>query len=158
MISLAFYKGRATNRWHRVQDAVIRFATRGQYSHVEFIAGAAEFGLAHECLSSSGRDGGVRAKTMALKPANWDLVQLSIDPEGPERFIRDRIGAGYDYTGLVLSHVLPLSRHDKARWFCSEICAAALGMNQPHQLSPQMLFEVVTRPKQAGSKESKQER
>ena len=66
MISLAFYKGLATDPWHRVQDAGIRFATRGRYSHVEFIAGAADFGQPLECLSSSGRDGGVRSMVMVL--------------------------------------------------------------------------------------------
>lgn len=144
MITLAFYKGRASNPWHRAQDAAIRFATRSLYSHVELIAGDAEFKKVHECLSSSGRDGGVRVKVMALKPANWDLVQLNVPPENPVRFVRDRIGAGYDYTGLLFSQVLALSRHDRSRWFCSEICGAALGLPAPHRLSPQMLFDVVT--------------
>lgn len=144
MISLAFYKGLATDPWHRLQDAGIRFATRGRYSHVEFIAGAAEFDLPLECLSSSGRDGGVRRKVLVLKPTNWDLVQLAIEADGPADFIRSHIGARYDYTGLLFSHVLALGRHNKDRWFCSELVAAALGLAQPHRLSPQMLFDVVT--------------
>ncbi len=144
MITLAFYKGLATDPWHRLQDAGIRFATRGRYSHVEFIAGAADFGQPLECLSSSGRDGGVRSKVMVLKPAHWDLVQLAIDADGPADFIRSRIGARYDYTGLLLSHVLAFGRHDEDRWFCSEIIAAALGLPNPQRLSPQLLFDVVT--------------
>lgn len=144
MITLAFYKGLATDPWHRLQDAGIRFATRGKYSHVEFIAGAADFGQPLECLSSSGRDGGVRPKVMVLKPAHWDLVRLAIDADGPADFIRSRIGAGYDYTGLLLSHVLAFGRHDEDRWFCSEIIAAALGLSNPQRLSPQLLFDVVT--------------
>ena len=96
MISLAFYKGLATDPWHRVQDAGIRFATRGKYSHVEFIAGSSDFGQPLECLSSSGRDGGVRSKVMVLKPAHWDLVHLAIDADGLANFIRSRIGARYD--------------------------------------------------------------
>ncbi|AUQ89421.1 MULTISPECIES: hypothetical protein [Phaeobacter] len=144
MITLAFYKGLATTPWHRLQDAGIRFATGGRYSHVEFIAGAAEFHMRLECLSSSGRDGGVRSKMMVLRPANWDLVQLAIDPDGPVDFIRSRIGARYDYTGLLLSHVLAFGHHDKDRWFCSEVIAAALGLPNPQRLSPQLLFDVVT--------------
>jgi hypothetical protein len=111
---------------------------------VEFIAGAADFGQPLECLSSSGRDGGVRSKVMVLKPAHWDLVQLAIDADGPADFIRSRIGARYDYTGLLLSHVLAFGRHDEDRWFCSEIIAAALGLPNPQRLSPQLLFDVVT--------------
>lgn len=59
MITLAFYKGLATDPWHRLQDAGIRFATRGRYSHVEFIDIPVDFvldiGRPVYCLSSSGR-------------------------------------------------------------------------------------------------------
>lgn len=144
MISLAFYRGVATDPWHRLQDAGIRIATRGRYSHVEFIAGAADFERPLECLSSSARDGGVRAKTLILNPANWDLVQLSINAAKPAEFIRSRIGARYDYTGVILSHLLALGIHAESRWFCSEIIAAALGLPNPQRLSPQLLFDVVT--------------
>lgn len=144
MITLAFYKGRGKTRWQRFQDAAIRLATRGRYSHVELIAGAALHGDIAQCLSSSGRDGGVRAKRILLKPESWDLVELRIDPDQPAQFIRDRIGAPYDYTGILLSQVLALGRHDESRWFCSEICAAALGLPNPQRVSPQFLFDVVT--------------
>lgn len=70
MITLAFYKGLATDLWHRLQDAGIPFATRGRYSHVKFIAGAADLGQPLQYLSSSGRDGGVRSKVMVRKPAH----------------------------------------------------------------------------------------
>ena len=144
MITLAFYKGRADDPWHRLQDAAIRLATRGQYSHVELISGSAEHGEAALCLSSSARDGGVRAKRIALKPESWDLVELRIDQAGPAQFIQSRIGARYDYAGVLLSQVLAFGGHDKARWFCSEIIAAALGLPNPQRLSPQLLFDVVT--------------
>ena len=144
MITLAFYKGRGNTVWERVQDCVIRFATGGRYSHVEFIAGAAKHGATAMCLSSSARDGGVRAKWIMLRPESWDLVELNIDARAPDQFIRARIGAPYDYFGVVLSQVLALGRHDQSRWFCSEICAAALGLDSPERLSPQLLFEVIT--------------
>jgi len=144
MITLAFYKGRASNPWHRFQDGVIRRVTGGVYSHVELIAGSASLGAEHLCLSASGRDGGVRAKVLTLKPAHWDLVELINPQSSAVRFIRDRIGARYDYRGLILSQVFALGRHSADRWFCSEICAAALGLPNPQRLSPQMLFDVVT--------------
>lgn len=144
MITLAFYKGRAADPLARLQDAAIRFATRGRYSHVELLQGSAGFGAPVECLSASARDRGVRAKVIALRPAHWDLVELAIAPARPAGFIRARIGAPYDYTGILLSHVLAMSRHDKDAWFCSEIIGAALGLPAPHRLSPQMLFDVVT--------------
>lgn len=37
-----------------------------------------------------------------------------------------------------------VGRHSESRWFCSEICAAALGLKSPQRMSPQLLFEVLT--------------
>lgn len=144
MITLAFYKGRGTSWWHRVQDWAIRLATRSPYSHVELIEGPAELGQESLCLSSSGRDGGVREKRIVLKPESWDLVAVNSDPRGVGAFVRGRIGARYDYIGILFSQVFALARHDEAKWFCSEICAAALGMANAQRMSPQALYDVVT--------------
>lgn len=143
-VTLAFYKGRGTTLPERLQDGAIRLATRGIYSHVELIAGDAKSGLASICMSASARDGGVREKSILLKPDSWDLVTLSLDAVGPSAFLRRHFGARYDYTGIMLSQVLALGRHDPDKWFCSEICAAALGVPNPQRMSPQMLFDVVT--------------
>lgn len=143
MITLAFYKGRGKSWSHRAQDGLIRFATRSPYSHVEMIAGPAEIGAAHMCLSSSGRDGGVREKEITLKPESWDLVAMNSDAEAPAGYIRDRIGAPYDYLGILLSQVFSLARHDERKWFCSEICAAALGIANAQRMSPQALHDVI---------------
>ena len=143
-VTLAFYKGRARTRLKRFQDWSVRFGTRGKYSHVELIAGPARHGDFAVCLSSSGRDGGVREKKILLTHEAWDLVELDIDPDQPEQFIRERIGARYDYCGIVFSQVLSFGRHSEARWFCSEICAAAIGINYPERISPQLLFDIVS--------------
>lgn len=143
MITLAFYKGRGKTWSHRVQDALIRFATRSKYSHVELIPGLAHLGQEHACLSSSGRDGGVREKTITLSAESWDLVTLNSDPAEVAAYIRGRIGARYDYLGILLSQIFALSRHDERKWFCSEICAAALGIANPQRMSPQALYDIV---------------
>lgn len=144
MITLAFYKGRGASWWHRVQDALIRFATRSPYSHVELIEGPARHGEEAVCLSSSGRDGGVRETAILLKRDSWDLVEMDDQPAEIALFIRQRIGARYDYIGIVFSQILSLGRHDAQKWFCSEICAAALGMPNAQRMSPQALYDVVT--------------
>ncbi len=69
---------------------------------------------------------------------------MPLASEAPCQFIKDHLGARYDYAGLVLSQVLAFGRHDPDKWFCSEICAAALGLPNPQRLSPQFLFDVVT--------------
>lgn len=144
MITLAFYKGRGSSWWNRVQDWAIRFATRSPYSHVELIEGRAEFDVENICLSSSGRDGGVREKPILLKRESWDLVDMSEQPGDIADFIRSRAGARYDYIGIIFSQILSLGRHNADKWFCSEICAAALGMPNAQRMSPQALYDVVS--------------
>lgn len=143
-VTLAFYKGRGDSICQRLQDCVIRNVTRGIYSHVELISGDALHGSPAVCLSASGRDGGVREKRILLKPESWDLVTMRMDADAPCEFIRNHFGARYDYAGLMLSQVLAFGRHNPDKWFCSEICAAALGLPNPQRVSPQFLFDVVT--------------
>lgn len=141
VVTLAFYKGRGQTYWHRVQDTAIRVATGGPYSHVELIMGSALHGDLALCLSSSGRDGGVRAKRIQLRTESWDLVELNVGSSRPDQFVLKRIGASYDYRGILLSHVLGLGGHSENKWFCSEICAAAIGLPSPHLISPNRLYQ-----------------
>ena len=115
----------------------------GIYSHVELILEHAEHNRTAVCLSVSGRDGGLREKRISLRPESWDLVSMDVDADGPRRFIQSHLGAGYDYAGILLSQVLALGRHNPGKWFCSELCAAALGFPNPQSVSPQFLFDVV---------------
>ena len=72
---LALYKGhRGGSGWRvwcaRATDWLTRILTRGQYSHAEIAYGPVEGG-GYDCISSSVRDGGVRAKTMLLPADKW---------------------------------------------------------------------------------------
>lgn len=142
-VTFAFYKGKGT--WI---DWCIRFATRSKYSHVEIILDYPEFPngqTVFECFSSSARDGGVRVKNIHLHENRWDLVTayFPIDDE-PKLFIeRMPKHAKYDYLGILLSQGLNLARHDKSRWFCSELCAAFLGLKWPQSYSPARLHETI---------------
>lgn len=146
MITLAFYKGRGDGLWIRLQDWAIRFATRSIYSHVEMISGRAELGQEAECWSSSGRDGGVRKADITLNPDHWDLVELADEPDDLTDFIKTRAfpKKKYDYIGILFSQVFSLGRHSPDKWFCSEICAAALGIPNAQRMSPQSLYDMVT--------------
>lgn len=144
MITLAFYHGRGQTPMARALDTAIRAATGGRFSHVELVGGVAYYGDTAPCLSASGRDRGVRKKMILLSADRWELVHLDIDPTRPMQFIEERIGAGYDYLGIALSQFLAVACHEKSRWFCSEIVAAALDLPNPQRLSPQLLYDVVT--------------
>lgn len=144
MITLAFYKGQGKTLWHRLQDAAIRLATGGRFSHVELIEGAANLGEEHLCWSSSGRDGGVRSKVIRLDPDSWELVALNVLPAGPVSFIAEKKGAAYDFRGILLSHVFAFGLHSRQMWFCSEIIAASIGIPSPQRVSPQGLYDSLT--------------
>lgn len=150
-VYLALYKGRKSGRMPkalalRLVDWVIRKATRGIYSHCE-IALALGDGV-FECYSSSLRDGGVRCKVMPLAAAKWDLIPLPSTPEAHERLQRvwtETRGQGYDLRG-ALGVAFGL-RHNRRRWFCSEWCAAALGLPDGWRWSPNDLAAIVSQSK-----------
>lgn len=142
---LAFYRGRGSAFAHRVQEWAISTLTRSPYTHVEFVptGQAAVPGREYPCLSASGRDGGVREKAIFLTADRWELIPVPWAPAGAEAAMRAQLGAGYDYAGIILSHMLGFNRQDSGRWFCSEIVAHALGLGRPYRYSPGDLRDVV---------------
>lgn len=141
-LMLAFYKGEGD--WI---DRAVRWATRSPYSHVEMVCD--DRPPSHrgwfEGLSASIRDGGVRLTPIAIKPGHWDFVELPWeDADTAWNFALQQIGAPYDLRGILGSQIVALRRQSPDRWFCSELCAAALGMGQPETLSPGGLHARVT--------------
>lgn len=134
MAALAFYRGRRT-----LVDRVICSVTRSEFSHVEFLPD----GPAGRAISSSGRDGGVRWADIDFGSGRWDVVCVPWAPPAALERIEGQIGARYDFPGLIGSQFLNLRRQSAARWFCSEICAYALGMSAPHRYSPGDLYIAV---------------
>lgn len=114
---LAFYKANGT-----FYDGLIRFVTHGPYSHCELVFSDGRW------FSSSPRDGGVRFKYIQPKPDAWDYFEIPINPSQELEmymFCQSQVGCGYDWVG-VARFVLPVLQPSKRRWFCSEICVAAL--------------------------------
>lgn len=130
MISLAFYKGTG-----HIDDRVIRWVTRSAFSHVELLASppTAGAGLA---WSASGRDGGVRCKVITFHPDRWLFEPVPWAPANTFDRIRPELGKPYDYRGILFTQLFNLRRHSARRWFCSELCAYALGLAEPQEFSP----------------------
>lgn len=137
MAWLAFYKGKGS--W---VDRLIRWSTKGHVSHVELVAGFNEDGLAY-CISASGLDGGVRTKWIRLKLARWDVVKIEDHIKIDIEIMEKNIGKKYDFRGILTSQFLNLRRHNPEKWFCSEICAASLGLPNPASYSPQDLKDIL---------------
>lgn len=129
IVRLALYKAPG-----ELSDRLIRAWTRSPYSHCELVLPDARF------VSSSPRDGGVRAKVIEPDPAVWDFLPLPwIQPAHVEQLLEQEAGAGYDWLGILGSQILPTGIQSRSRWFCSEFCASVLGLEKPQCYSPGQL-------------------
>lgn len=136
MIELAFYKGQG-----RLFDRLVRWWTRGPYSHCEVVTHRSSSGVAW-CISSSWRDGGVRGKWIELDPAKWDVLAVpGVDSAVAHLWLARHAGAGYDIAGL-LGFVWRPVRSAHRLWFCSETCADIAGVPQGWRFSPNDLAAI----------------
>jgi len=124
-------------------DVAIRLWTWSKYSHTELRFDRIDDGpnKAH-CFSSSGRDGGTRFKEIDLTNGRWDRVTVNIPTYMENRihaWCERRVGRKYDFKG-IFGFVFGKNFQDPIKWYCSEICAAALRCNGvfdfPHKISP----------------------
>lgn len=128
-VRLALYKAPG-----KLSDRLTRTWTRSPYSHCELVLPDGRF------VSSSPRDGGVRAKVIEPDPAVWDFLPLPwIQPAHVEQLLEQEAGAGYDWLGILGSQILPTGIQSGSRWFCSEFCASVLGLEKPQCYSPGQL-------------------
>ncbi|UWQ22811.1 hypothetical protein [Jannaschia sp. W003] len=149
--TMAFYQGmgdgkdRIARAFGRVQAWIVRGATRSAFSHCELIRhpDAPPPGLPVESISSSGRDGGVRIKWIRYDAGKWAFKPVPWAPADAWDRAARHLGKPYDYAGLLKSHVIPLNREDPEAWFCSELCAEALGLRMPNALSPGALHRAL---------------
>lgn len=144
-VYVAFYKHkRPLNSWKnicfRLFDEIIRLTTYGKYSHCEVVMPNFEKDgdLLFECYSASNRDGGVRLKLMPLPKERWDLIKVNVNTDLIRLFFKQTKGLKYDMLGAI-GVVLPIDE-DSHRYFCSEWCAGAIGLANPHKYSPNSLY------------------
>lgn len=123
-----YYKGRGN--W---VDWLIRLWTWSKYSHTEIIIDGTWY-------SSSPRDGGARAKIINFNPDHWDFEEIQINRDWALQVFEQYEGKGYDFTGILFSHVLPFGWHCKKRVFCSELNAKMRQLpKDPHWYSPKRI-------------------
>lgn len=126
---IAFYKGEK-----KLLDKIIKWTSRGLYSHVEMIYNFRSY-------SSSGRDGGTRAKwanNMHFDDRKkWDVFEVNVSSNNVVEELLDEflyrtnttnekhdgeIGK-YDYYSVILYHILRLAfipKMKKDRYICTE--------------------------------------
>lgn len=130
---LALYKGPATDWTHKIAHWAVCLFTGSIYSHCELVIGGI-------CYSASARDGSVRAKAIDLTTGRWDLIQIQGDEKAALNWFIAHQGEKYDWAGIA-RFAIPFLPHRSKQWFCSEACGAALGLPNPHELTPADLAE-----------------
>lgn len=131
-VSVALYKGRGG-----IGNALIRIWKHSIYSHCELL-------IDGRCFSSTVMDGGVRAKTITLRPEQWDVIPVrGVDAVAVLRYFARTAGQPYSWWGLLVSQVFATESDEPRAAFCSEWCAAALGIPDPQIYSPGTLGELI---------------
>ncbi len=130
-VYLALYKHKPklfSKKWlQAIQDGLIRFFSKGQYSHCEIVVEKLknyveyDYHYIYECYSSSPRDAGVRMKQIDVQDGKWDLVLLSgITEQHIRNYFEKTKVKKYDWFGVFgLLFGIP---HSRSKFFCSEWC------------------------------------
>lgn len=131
MPRLALYKGQGN-----VFNSVVRSWTSSQYSHCELIVGCNWF-------SSSVMDGGVRGKLITPQKDHWDIldVEWASDNQVMNYYTHTK-GQRYGWLDVLRSQFFGIRANQAGAAFCSEWCAAALGLPNPASYSPASLAEI----------------
>lgn len=114
----------------RLTSKAICWWSNSIYSHCELVVDGVSY-------SSSAMDGGVRSKVIDMTPDKWDFIELPwIDPVDVTSYFIRTDSYKYGWLGLITNQMFNLGRSDPDTTFCSQWCAAAMGIPNPAQYSP----------------------
>ena len=141
MIYLAFYRGEG----RFFSDTLVQRITRSEFSHCELFVSALPPlpGQTHRCVSAVGKHGGVCVRDITFRPGAYEFVAVPWAPTDTFERAERHLGKGYDYWGLLMTQLVNMRRHTADRWFCSKLCAKAMGLADPHTYAPGDLKRVV---------------
>lgn len=119
-ITVAFYKGEGESR-----DRIVRWWTGSPYSHVELI-------MPNGTMAGirPPNDPYIRRRSLVgIREEEWEFIDLSVT-EGQLKtiwqFIESIVGYGYDWLGMIASHLTPFKVKLPNKWYCSEWVLYAL--------------------------------
>lgn len=140
---IAFYKGGG------FVSRLIKFWTRSKYSHCELV-----FNNGSSFSADTKMPMHTRFASKFMIPEEWDFIHIAVAEEDEmkiEDFCVEELNCAYDWKGIFLSQFINLGYHSKTKWFCSEVCVAALqtiGMLpgiKPNRVSPGKLHELASK-------------
>jgi hypothetical protein len=131
-----------------IYGAAIRLWTWSPYIHAEL-----EFSDGSRFTSSAGVGTSFLPPLPFTEASKWEKVPIVVT-EAEETAMRlfcvEEQGCRYDWAGIALTQILGLGRQSKSKWFCSEVCVAALqhGLTsfpkkKPHWTSPKRLHRLL---------------
>lgn len=137
-VRLALYRGPGN-----FGNFMVRWWTRSPYSHCELVVDG-------YCYSASVMDKGVRAKKVGvgddeinLNNGKWDLIDVpGIKAADVLRYFEKTDHHTYGWPSLILSQLLNSNVTTNNKAFCSEWCAAAMGMPNPSVYNPDTLGDL----------------
>jgi hypothetical protein len=130
-----------------IYSKIIRLWTWGPFSHTELVFSDGR------TFSSDERDGGTRWTTRSLDRDEWDILEVPCSAEDEQRvaaFCHSEENCRYDMVGIGFSFLpVPIGWQSSTKWFCSEICVAALQQigflvgYTPSRISPNQLYKLL---------------
>lgn len=121
-VSLRFYQGKGLVAW------IVRRITGGKYAHVEIVIECIGF----VCLL------GTKCHTRWAPNDDGDVSVQVTCAEGFQGRSLEGLGSTYDWIGAIRAGT-PFGREHPSKWFCSELAAYVIGLENPHVWSPQDL-------------------
>jgi hypothetical protein len=144
MLKIAFRK-----KGSSIYSRLIRVWTMGKYSHAEILFPDGR------SFSSDEADGGTRWRDGVMGPDEWDFLEVPCNALQVTRvvdFCNAENGCEYDMVGIGFSFLpVPVGWQSSSRWFCSEICVAALQQvgylvgYTPSRVSPNALYKILSK-------------
>lgn len=123
-ITVAFYKGEGLRR-----DRLVRWWTRSQYSHVELIMPNGDMAGIRPP-----EDPYIRRRSLSgIREEDWDFIEIGVTDDQLEKlrlFIDSTKGQGYDWLGMIASHLTPFKVKLPNKWYCSEWVLYALSVSR----------------------------
>ena len=130
-ITIAFYKGEGLRR-----DRIVRWWTDSPYSHVELIMpNGTMTGITppdHPVIRTKSL-GGIQKADWNFPKTDWDFVDIAVTEkqlDSLRSFIESTRGQGYDWLGMIISHLTPFKVRFPNKWYCSEWVAYALSVSR----------------------------
>ena len=126
---------------------LVKWWTKGPYDHCALV-----FSDGVSFSSSLQKDMYTQFERINFNTAYWDVLDVPMSAEDEHKvrsFCINEMNCRYDWVGIFLSQIIPLGYNSKSKWFCSEVCVAALQKanlllnEKPNRVSPNKLYKLL---------------